>query len=409
MTFINVEGLDSLAAFVMMSGDNDVTEMAKRMATRPTAAGRVSFGTMQIKRRIQALVHWVKDYDKRGLVPEPDMWTAGDTMMEAMERKKAEQNYGEIDVDIIDPGKCQTNHGWDNWQIAFVNKLNATMGAANVPIDYVVCPDVDEDNFFFFDDEEERRYQMPLGEGQNFKHDNKLVYKILKAACLDTDVWPWISKTDGDGRLAWLKLVGHYDGYGELNKRVERANKMEILRLHYKDEKVFPYEKYVTKLKENFRVLEKDDNNEQMTGLRQVHTILHGMNTIDVGVEAAKTTVFHSMRNSFDKAVEFMSAYISNRHAGAQANYANRHGGDGRGRRYVSATGSDDARGGHGRTGGGRSGQRGGRGNGRGRGRGRGNPRRTYANNVDIIDPHRNYTSTEWGKLGTMRNYVLQL
>ena len=34
---------------------------------------------------------------------------------------------------------------------------------------------------------------------------------------------------------------------GELNKRVERA-KEEISRLHYKDEKVFPFEKFVTKL-----------------------------------------------------------------------------------------------------------------------------------------------------------------
>ena len=136
-------------------------------------------------------------------------------MLEAMERKEAEQNYGKINVNIIDPGKCQTNHGWDNWQIAFVNKLNATMGAANVPIDYVVRPDVDEDDYLFFDDDEERRYQMPL-EGQNFKHDNKLVFKILKAACLDTDAWPRISKNDGNGRSAWLKLVGHYDGYGEL-------------------------------------------------------------------------------------------------------------------------------------------------------------------------------------------------
>ena len=106
----------------------------------------------------------------------------------------------------------QTNYGWDNWQIAFVNKLNASMGAANVPIDYVVCPDVDEDDFLFFDDNEEsRRYQMPL-EGQNLKHDNKRVYKTLKTACLDADAWPWISKNNGNDRSAWLKLVGHYGG-----------------------------------------------------------------------------------------------------------------------------------------------------------------------------------------------------
>ena len=161
--------------------------------------------------------------------------------------------YGKIiNVGTIDPGKCKTDHGWDNWQVVFTNKLNATLGAAKVPLDYVMSPELeDSDDELFFKDDKERRYQMPL-EGQNFRHDdNKLVYKLLKAACADTDAWPWIQKSDpaSDGRKAWLSLVAHYDGYGELNKRVNRA-KMELMRLHYKDEKVFPFEKYVTKLKE---------------------------------------------------------------------------------------------------------------------------------------------------------------
>jgi hypothetical protein len=58
MTFINVEGLDSISAFIQLNGDSDVTEMAKRMAARPSVAGRVIFGTMQIK-RLQALVYCV--------------------------------------------------------------------------------------------------------------------------------------------------------------------------------------------------------------------------------------------------------------------------------------------------------------------------------------------------------------
>jgi hypothetical protein len=67
MTFLNVEGLDLIAAFASMSGDSDVTEMAKRMASRPNkAAGRVILGTMHIK-QLQALVYWVKDYNKRGM------------------------------------------------------------------------------------------------------------------------------------------------------------------------------------------------------------------------------------------------------------------------------------------------------------------------------------------------------
>jgi hypothetical protein len=83
-------------------------------------------------------------------------------------------------------------------------------------------------------------------------------------------------------------------------------------------------------------------------------------------------------------------------------------------RRYVSAMGSNDQRGGRGRArrGDGHFGQRGGRSSGRGRegrGRGRGNERRSYSNNVDVTDPHRNFTSDEWERLGSMRSYVLQL
>ena len=139
-TLIEIEGLDSIAAFRSMSGDVDITEMAKRMASRPSvASGRVILGTIQIK-KLQALVYWVKDYDRRGMQASPELWTV-DEMNTALEQKEFEYNYGKIDVDIIDPGKCQTDFGWDNWQIAFVNKLNATMGAAKVPVDYIVCPE----------------------------------------------------------------------------------------------------------------------------------------------------------------------------------------------------------------------------------------------------------------------------
>lgn len=59
------------------------------------------------------------------------MWTE-EEVQSALERKEAEHNFERIDVDLIDPGKCQTDFGWDSWQIAFMNKLSATMGAAKV-------------------------------------------------------------------------------------------------------------------------------------------------------------------------------------------------------------------------------------------------------------------------------------
>ena len=85
-TLIEIEGLDSIAAFTSMGGDGDITEMAKHMALRPSvAAGRVILGTMQIK-KLKALVYWVKDYDRGGMQAAPKLWTV-DEMNEAMERK----------------------------------------------------------------------------------------------------------------------------------------------------------------------------------------------------------------------------------------------------------------------------------------------------------------------------------
>ncbi|KAI2498698.1 hypothetical protein MHU86_15765 [Fragilaria crotonensis] len=409
LTFINIEGLSDIEAFGAMSGDTDVTEMAKRMASRSSAAtGRVILGTMQIK-RLQALVYWVKDSANRGLDIDPDMWTP-EEMANAMDRKESEYNYGKIDIDLIEPGKCQTDFAWDNWQIAFVNKLSATMGAAKFPIDYVVRPEIDDD-YEPMDDDEERRYQIPLA-GENFKRDNKLVYTLLKSACIKTDAWTWIQSHDrtSNGRQAWLALVAHYDGTGELNKRVERA-KEEISRLHYKDEKVFPFERFVTKLKENFYILSKDKS-EALTGKQQVDCLMRGIRSSDTSITSAKINIFQSYRSNFDGAVTFMSGLVANLHASAQLDYANRNSATNK-RRYVSTTNSSGQSGGRGRARtGGRYGQRGGRNSGRGRdnrGRGRGEYRKTYANNVDITDPHRNFSAEEWERLGTMRSYVLQL
>ena len=184
--FIQVEGIDSIEAFGALSGDSDVTEMAKRMASRTVNAGRVILGTMQIK-RIQALVFWVKDHEKRQVEIDPGMWDA-EELRATLARKEAEHNFEKVDIDIVDPGKCQTDFGWDAWQIAFMNKLNATMGAAKVPLAYIVRAEIDLRAYEFEDEEVERMYQMPLS-GENFKRDNKFIqYDYLGARFSE---WPW--------------------------------------------------------------------------------------------------------------------------------------------------------------------------------------------------------------------------
>ena len=59
-------------------------------------------------------------------------------------RKESDYNLDKVDINIINPGKCQTNAGWDNWQIGFVNKLCAIKGAAKILFKYIVRPELDK-------------------------------------------------------------------------------------------------------------------------------------------------------------------------------------------------------------------------------------------------------------------------
>ncbi len=187
--FIDLEGLDtSLDVFANLNGASDVTQLAERMASRGATVGRAILGTKQIK-KIQALVHWVKGHHERNLDMVPEMWTQGEDI-NTIHCKEAKHNLEKIDTDLIDPGRCQTDVGWDAWQIAFFNKLIATMGAAMVPVAYVVCPDVGSD-YEFEDDKARPMYQMPLS-GENYTRDNKLVHNMLKVACIESDTWTWI-------------------------------------------------------------------------------------------------------------------------------------------------------------------------------------------------------------------------
>lgn len=111
----------------------------------------------------------------------PKLWTVN-KMNAAKEQKEFKYNNGKYD-DIFDPGMCQTDLGRDEWQIAFVDKLNTTVGAAKVTVNYIEYPSWDDhDKLVFLDDDKMRHYQMLLT-GENFKCDNKLVDQMLKSAC----------------------------------------------------------------------------------------------------------------------------------------------------------------------------------------------------------------------------------
>ncbi len=127
------EGFESLGDLGVMEGDKDVLEMAKRLSTRAANNGRVLLGTVQIK-RLQALVWWVRDHQRRGLALTAANFTVA-VMNTSMTSKNVDKELGHWDASIKDLMKFNPDD-FDIYEDAFLNLLAQTSGAPKESIHY---------------------------------------------------------------------------------------------------------------------------------------------------------------------------------------------------------------------------------------------------------------------------------
>ena len=242
------EGLTSLEAFAEMENDQDVDNMAKRLATRP-AASRVNLSTVQIK-RLQVLVWWLRDRLNHGLELDGDAFTEAELAL-AKERKFVAGATKDSAVPVTSLKKFVPEE-FDVAEDAFKNICSSTIGLGGGNIRYVIRDQ--EAPADFADGEEERMYQMRL-EGTVFEADNRKVYQLLKAYLVETPGYVWIESFDAtqNGRGAFQAWTQHYNGTGELSKRMQRA-KTNLKRLHYKSEHSMSFERFNEKMSSAFKI-----------------------------------------------------------------------------------------------------------------------------------------------------------
>ena len=338
-TIINNEGFTTVADFSMLEGDTDVTEMAKRMAGRTAAGGRINLGTLVIK-RLQALVFWVKDRTKRGLDVTAADFT-NEEMMEAGRVKVVRKELKEATApNVSDLGKFDPDL-FESFEDGFANLCAETIGVQGEPLRYVIRAEEAPDEFT--DVEQERMYQIPL-EGSAYSLDNKTVYRKLKAFLIDGPGWAWIKEFDNaeDGRAAFFAWTGHYNGAGELSKRIALA-KARLKTLFYKNEKSLPFETVAEKLKAIFLTLDKDPD-ESRSGRQQIETLLEVIKTDSVELLAAKVHISSNFPRDFNGACAYFSSEVARVHGAAQLEYKRD-----KKRRRISSVQTDGGRGRSGR------------------------------------------------------------
>jgi hypothetical protein len=370
------EGFQRMADLAVMD-ERDISDMMTNITRLRAQQGGVRIGAV-ITKKVKALVNWCKEQQRFGLDLDANRFT--NAVMDATVKRMA--------VDTIEdetkpelPAKFDT-HKWVSWVKKVENYLWQTKGRNDTPLIYVIRKP--RDAAAAFESEEEERVYQTAQNGPAYKRDREKVFAILTQLLSGTPAWTWISSHESskNGKAAFEALRQHYDGPGQVEKRLAYAYNI-LNNTHYRSERQYNFESYVTKLSEAFEILR--DNDVAKSEREKVDCLLNGIQSDNQVIVTAKTTVRMNtgMRTSFQVAVDNLSELIG-------ATFANTSNNGKRPARNVSRM--ESGRGGRG----GRGGRRAGRGGRGGRGGYRGGK---MHNGVDISDLTRNFTNEEWHKL----------
>ena len=327
-TFEVSERLNTLQDYAEMSA-NDVTNLIARIERRTVADGRIIVPQKLVK-NIQALCFWLAERERKG---EP-LNHLEFTPAELTNAKRDMKLLGEhkVEAPAIKPEKFNPKK-WKTWAKQFDVYLSNHRGVQNAPLDYVTRNEPLPIGYVHANDRERELYQYPLT-GPRFRDDNMMVYRMLYDLVTGTEGESWITEFNRaqNGRAAWLQMKNHYEGGGHERRKITEAEAV-ISMLHYKNESVFSFESFSTKLIDAFRDLE--DTECSKSQYEQVRTLLEKILIHSAEIEIHKAYVRQHHRADMAGAVTYLSTELARMYP--QATLLGR-----RGVRQIAATDGND-------------------------------------------------------------------
>jgi hypothetical protein len=322
--------------------------------------------------------------------------------------------------DNIDPGPIDVGPGYHDWVGRFRNKLRSTIGAADVPIIYVIRPSHDDDDDWEPDPDnpaEVDMYAMRL-DGPEYRQDRQAVFTLLYNCCNHEratgrrEALAWIEPhlESQDGRAAFESFRSHFEGEGPSAMRRNQAF-AQIKSLHWKNEGSMTFAAFSSALKNAYDIVSEDAAYADEHKVRDLLDKIMPTSKVQQ-MEVVKGKVRDDYPTDFDRAISYIASCIAEIYADDIAKLARY--GIGKRNRQVYEAKTDAGPRGRGRGSGQRTSARGGRGGGRHGGRvARGSVNlsdrnRTLFNGIDATDPNRPFSGQEWEQLGPNgRAYVV--
>jgi len=248
--------------------DKDVNSLEESFAKRTATEGKMYFG-MAKKKKLKALVHWIKDFDRISEVPtikglNSNMFRAAlQVAAERAEIRKQEAENSSTITGKATPGKLKSERHFTDWKNGFQNMLSTIPGVSGIPLSYIIRDNdepIREGHQTFT---QECIACAPL-DGVAFESDARQVHHLVTASVQGENSEQWIKslKKHQNGRKDMQALSDHFQGEGNTSRRISEAERIRD-NLHYKSERALPFATFLAKLQLMFNIF--SENNEPYT------------------------------------------------------------------------------------------------------------------------------------------------
>ena len=270
--FEETEQLDTLQDYADLTS----SELAAAISSLSKRTQNKCIIPTKLHKNVKALCFWARERVRQQLPLQHNLFNAN-TLRDAKALMQLRDD-NVISAPSIKPAKF-TAASWHDWHTAFITYLSNYKGCQQAELDYITREHtVLPVGHVHLSTRDSDLYRFPLT-GPHFDEDNKQVYRMLADLMISTEGYTWIEAFDRsqNGREAWLNLVAHYNGGGQQEKAIARAEAL-IKTTHYKNEQTFPFETFASRLLGAYRDLDK--HGRPKSGYEQVKDTLERIHLI---------------------------------------------------------------------------------------------------------------------------------
>ena len=300
-----------------MLTEKDAETMATSFASRTAANGRMIFGTNRTK-YIKATIYWVHDFYRVsdspsiiGLSERSFKSQLQRALTRAIIRKNLISQTAST-AEAASPGPLIKESQWKEWEEKFCNYAKAHIGAAGVPLSYVIRenddPDVDDEHPDFIS----RTIACAPLEGESYLADRLTVFNFIVSFTTGHPSGDWVKNTlrYSDGRRSMRALRDHFSGEGNATRSLAEAERLKAS-LHYKSERAMPFETFLTQCQKMYNIFQKEG--EPMTEEAKIRFLFKSVqhNDLQATVEALKAQRVGGMDLSYVTCANHISTAVS--------------------------------------------------------------------------------------------------